>query len=267
MSLLSDFEDRIGGAIEGLFAGAFRSPVQPAEIAKALARAMDDRRQVGVGVIYAPTRFTVQISDEDAEEFGDFTSTLSGELATFLTGHAEERGYRLTARPLIEFTVHEGLKLGRFRVAAEMAAAPVVEPEPVAKSAPRPADDRPTPAPPGAAEPIADAAPDIIPAASSAGGMRILSTVTVSDLHHDVALDGERLVVGRLDECEITLADVNVSRRHSAFVREGDGWAIEDLGSTNGTRLNGEHIKHARLKNGDKIEVGATQLHYHEPRG
>jgi len=193
VSLLSDFEDRVGGAIEGLFAGAFRSPVQPAEIAKALARAMDDRRQVGVATVYAPTRFSVQISTEDAEEFGDFTTTLAGELATFLTGHAEERGYKLA-------------------------------------------------------------------------GMHVLATVTVSDLHHDIALEGERLVIGRLAECEVTLGDSNVSRRHAAFTREGDGWAIEDLGSTNGTRLNGEKIKHARLRDGDLIEVGATQLRFHEPR-
>jgi len=259
VSLLSDFEDRVGGAIEGLFAGAFRSPVQPAEIAKALARAMDDRRQIGVGTVYAPTRFMVQISDEDAEEFGDFTSTLAGELSTFLTGHAEERGYRLTARPLIEFTVHEGLKLGRFRVAAEMAAAP--EPEPVA------------PVPSSSAEPVATPDASAVdsnmpePVVSPPQGLHILSTVTVSDLHHDIALDGERLVIGRLGECEITVADANVSRRHAAFVREGDGWAIEDLGSTNGTRLNNEPIKYARLRDGDVVEVGATQLRYHEPRG
>lgn len=246
MSLLSDFEDRVGGAIEGLFAGAFRSPVQPAEIAKALARAMDDRRQVGVGSVYAPTRFTVQISDEDAEEFGDFTSTLAGELATFLTGHAEERGYKLTARPLIEFSVHEGLKLGRFRVAAEMASAPPT-PEPRTEPEPLPAHAEP-PEPRG-------------------GALHVLATVTVSDLHHDIALEGERLVIGRLVECEITLTDANVSRRHAAFVREGDGWAIEDLGSTNGTRLNGEPVRHARLRDGDVVEVGATQLRFHEPRG
>jgi len=260
VSLLSDFEDRVGGAIEGLFAGAFRSPVQPAEIAKALARAMDDRRQVGVGAVYAPTRFTVQISDEDAEEFGDFTSTLSGELATFLIGHAEERGYRLAARPLIEFTVHEGLKLGRFRVAAEMAAAPTPEQQPVAPTPRQSAiDDRPKPS----VEPVATPEPE----PASAGNMRILSTVTVSDLHHDVALEGERLVIGRLGECEITIADANASRRHAAFVREGDGWAIEDLGSTNGTRLNGAPVTYERLKDGDLIEIGATQLRFHEPRG
>ncbi|MCG2807179.1 MAG: DUF3662 domain-containing protein [Coriobacteriia bacterium] len=251
MSLLSDFEDRVGGAIEGLFAGAFRSPVQPAEIAKALARAMDDRRQVGVATVYAPTRFSVQISTEDAEEFGDFTTTLSGELATFLTGHAEERGYKLAARPLIVFSVHEGLKLGRFRVAAEMTSAAA-------------------PAPSGEREPDADADANAsatsAPASPPATGMHVLATVTVSDLHHDIALEGERLVIGRLAECEVTLGDSNVSRRHAAFTREGDGWAIEDLGSTNGTRLNGEKVMHARLRDGDLIEVGATQLRFHEPR-
>lgn len=254
MSLLSDFEDRVGGAIEGLFAGAFRSPVQPAEIAKALARAMDDRRQVGVATVYAPTRFSVQISTEDAEEFGDFTSTLAGELATFLTGHAEERGYKLAARPLIVFSVHEGLKLGRFRVAAEMTAAAPVQP---GVSEPKPVLD---------ADVGIDASIPTAQTAPPATGMHVLATVTVSDLHHDIALEGERLVIGRLAECEVTLGDSNVSRRHAAFTREGDGWAIEDLGSTNGTRLNGEKIKHARLRDGDLIEVGATQLRFHEPR-
>ncbi|MDP2234346.1 MAG: DUF3662 and FHA domain-containing protein [Actinomycetota bacterium] len=251
MSLLSDFEDRVGGAIEGLFAGAFRSPVQPAEIAKALARAMDDRRQVGVATVYAPTRFSVQISTEDAEEFGDFTTTLSGELATFLTGHAEERGYKLAARPLIVFSVHEGLKLGRFRVAAEMTSA--VAPAPSGEHEPEAATD-------------INASASPAPASPPATGMHVLATVTVSDLHHDIALEGERLVIGRLAECEVTLGDSNVSRRHAAFTREGDGWAIEDLGSTNGTRLNGEKVMHARLRDGDLIEVGATQLRFHEPR-
>lgn len=237
MSILSDFEDRIAGAVEGLFAGAFRSPVQPAEIAKALSRAMDDRRQVGVSAVYAPTVFNVQISSEDAEELGDFLPTLAGELATYLTGHAEERGYKLAAKPTIEFAVHEGLKLGRFRVAALLGAAAALE--------------------------EAEAAPADSPGPRVLG----LATVTVGDLHHDIALEGERVVVGRLAECGIALTDVNVSRRHAAFVREGAGWAIEDLGSTNGTRLNGQPVTHTRLRDGDLVEVGATQLRYHEPRG
>lgn len=262
MSILSEFEDRIGGAIEGLFAGAFRSPVQPAEIAKALARAMDDRRQVGVSAVWAPNRFSVQISPDDADELGDFTATLAGELATFLSGHAGESGYKLASKPVVEFSVHEGLKLGRFRVAAQLADAPA-EPErpaqpPAAAPAPEPLLPREVAATPAWA-------PEPEPAPT--GGPHGLSTVTVSDLHHDIALEGERMIIGRLAECEITLADANVSRQHAAFVREGDGWAIEDLDSTNGTRLNGEPVKYERLRDGDVIQVGATQLRYHEPRG
>lgn len=238
----------MAGAVEGLFAGAFRSPVQPAELAKALSRAMDDRRQVGVSAVYAPTIFKVQLSNADAEEFGEFLPTLAGELATFLMGYADEQGYKLAARPTIEFDVSDGLKLGRFRVAALLGAANVVK-EPEAR------------------EPIAPAVPlerfDLEPEIPGRFG---LATVTVSDMHHDIALEGDRVVIGRLSECQICLPDQNVSRQHAAFVSEGDGWAIEDLESTNGTRLNGEPVRHARLRDGDVIGVGATKLSYHEPR-
>lgn len=258
MSILSDFEDRVAGAVEGLFAGAFRSPVQPAEIAKALSRAMDDRRQVGVSAVWAPTVFSVQISSEDAEELGEFLPTLSGELATYLTGHAGERGYRLAARPTIEFAVHEGLKLGRFRVAALMGAAATA----AAEEEPGPAPVAGTIAPVRASVPRREAEDR-----ESASGVLALATVTVGDLFHDVALEGDRVIVGRLAGSGITIADANVSRRHAAFVREGAGWAIEDLGSTNGVLLNGERVTRSRLMDGDVIEIGATRLHYHEPRG
>ncbi len=70
MSILTDFEDRVGGALEGMFAGVFRSPVQPVEIAKALAKAMDEGRTVGVGKVYAPVAYTVALSPQDAAKFG-----------------------------------------------------------------------------------------------------------------------------------------------------------------------------------------------------
>ena len=78
---------------------------------------------------------------------------------------------------------------------------------------------------------------------------------------------GDRLVVGRLQACDICLADVNVSREHAAFEREGLGWALRDLGSTNGTLVNDAKIARQRLRDGDKIIIGITELIYHEPRG
>jgi len=94
-----------------------------------------------------------------------------------------------------------------------------------------------------------------------------LATVTVKGVDHDVVLTGDRAVVGRLATCEISLTDVNVSREHAAFEREGMGWAMRDLGSTNGTMVNGTKITRQRLRDGDMIVIGITELIYHEPRG
>lgn len=262
MSILSDFEDRIASAVEGIFAGAFRSPVQPAEIAKALGKAMDDRRAVGVGKVYVPHAYTVALSAADDDAIGSFRTTLAGELATFLVGHAGERGYSLAARPAITFTVHDGLRLGRFRVAATPAAEgpPDVERLAGVPAAPPAA----TPAPTSAAPPMKPATRPPPPVDVPVHG---IATVTVSGVEHDVALGGERVCVGRLASCDIKLADANVSREHAAFVREGAGWAIEDLDSTNGTYLNGERVSFERLRDGDMVSVGASELLYHEPRG
>lgn len=235
MGILSDFEDRIAAGIEGLFAGAFRSPVQPVELARALARAADDGRALGVGTVYAPTAYVVALSSEDADKLGSFKPVLAGELATYLVDHARVHGYALSARPAVTFTVHDDLRLGRFRVSATLAD--------------QPADER------RAEVHFADETP----------ASPRLATVTVSDLEHDVALRGDEVVVGRLAECQICLPDANVSRRHAAFVRLDDGWAIADLGSTNGTIVNGQTVERARLHNGDVIEIGLTRLVYHEP--
>ena len=95
-----------------------------------------------------------------------------------------------------------------------------------------------------------------------------IATVTVRGVDHDVVLRGERMVVGRIASCDICLADKNTSRQHAAFNREGmGGWSVEDLGSTNGTLLNGRPVDRERLRDGDVIVVGITELVYHEPRG
>jgi hypothetical protein len=256
VSILSDFEDRIGGAVEGVFAGVFRSPVQPVEIARALGKAMDDGRSVGVGKVYAPLGYVVALSPEDDARFGAFTATLSGELATFLTDHARERGYHLVAAPHVTFTVHDDLRLGRFRVSAELAA---------------PEDEGAALAAPGFAA-LEFAASEF--AASAGGGFvdperlgdeSALATVTVGDSGHDAVLSGGRVTVGRLAASGIQVMDANASREHAAFVREADGWWIEDLDSTNGTLLNGEPVTRAALADGDVIEIGVSRLTYHEP--
>lgn len=251
MSLLSDFEDRVGRAVEGVFAGVFRSPVQPAELARACGREMDKQRRLGVGKVYAPTMYSVLLSPDDADQLGGFTSTLSGELETYLVGYAREKGYDLATHPRVRFLVDEDLKLGRFDVIGELMSADEIAAEfgekqpaekPEAEPAPRELHDW------AADEPVA--------------------TVTIKSIEHDIALMGDRMIVGRLKKCDICLPDANASREHAVLEREGDGWRIADLGSTNGTMLNGELLTQpTRLRDGDLIGIGVTEIVYNEPRG
>ena len=239
MSILSDFEDRVGRAIEGVFAGVFRAPVQPAELARAGAREMDRRRKLGVGKVYAPTMFSVLLSPPDAEQLGGFAATLAGELETYLAGHARERGYELATRPRVRFLVDEGLRLGRFEVIGEL-----LSPEEIAAEmgveAEVPAPEPPSPS--------------------------VTATVTMPGVSHDIVLSGDRVTVGRLSSCGIRLDDANTSRVHAAFEREGDGWSVLDLESTNGTLVNGARVTHSRLLDGDVVTVGVTELVYHQTR-
>jgi hypothetical protein len=247
LSILSDFEDRVGSAVEGFFAGAFRSPVQPAEVARALGRAMDDGRMVGVGKVYAPVAYTVALSSADADNLRGFAPVLAGELATYLVERAREQGYHLASKPTVAFAEHVDLRLGRFRVSADHA----------------PADET-------AEEPPAvpyDYERDVFDETEhESGPIDRIDTVTVGETGHDVALRGDRVIVGRLQGCDICLADANVSRRHAELCLMDGDWFVADLDSTNGTMLNGEPVTRARLRDGDVVEIGVTRLTYHRAR-
>ena len=317
MSILSDFEDRIGRALEGGFARVFRAPVQPAELARKLGKEMDRGKKLGVGKVYAPTLYSILLSRQDDTALGGFAETLAGELETYLVGYARERNYALATRPVVRFLIGE--LLSPEELAAELGytpdddqyetprepsymreserPAPIPEPEPIVAPIPEPepivAPITPTPSPggifdaeefeldfvPNAAPAIAGLEAGVIPTGSepiasettvlptSEAASEPIATVTVRGVDHDVVLRGARVVVGRLQACEICLADVNVSREHAAFEREGAGWALRDLGSTNGTIVNGERITRQRLRDADLIAIGITELVYHEPRG
>jgi hypothetical protein len=324
LSILSEFENRIGRALEGGFAHLFRTPVQPAELARRAGREMDRGKKLGVGKVYAPTLYTILLSQKDDQSLGGFADTLAGELETYLIGYAREHSYELAARPTVRFLVDTDLKLGRFDVIGEL-----LSPEELAAELGYNPDDDPyeTPrdprqkaavgaqgaAPEGAvvAGAIAVGTPAAAVGAGSAAGAvfdaeamgvgvgsagvgasvgggapaavipaeasptellsaaRPMATVTVRGLDHDVVLQGDRAVVGRLSACEINLPDSNTSREHAAFERNPDGtWWIRDLGSTNGTSLNGTRItSRQQLNDGDLIAIGVTELVFHEPRG
>ncbi len=227
MPNLRDFERRLGGLVEGLFSKTFRSGVQPVEIAKRVVRSMDDGKQVSVNEVWAPNHFEVSLSAEDAPRFQQIETALTTELSSVIRETAAERGWGLMGPPEVELFVDNALRKGDLEVEASL-----VQGEQTAT-----------------AEPVVPATRAQLRVHEN-GGVRA------------IPVDRELLTIGRLADCEVVVDDTGASRRH-AQVRTIDGVStVTDLGSTNGTKVNGRDVQSAQLADGDSITVGTTQIEY-----
>jgi Protein of unknown function (DUF3662)/Inner membrane component of T3SS, cytoplasmic domain len=249
MSVLKNLEAKLGGLVEGAFSRAFKSRVEPVELARKLAREMEESKQVSVSRVYVPNHYRVFLSPQDREQFESYEPALRKELSDYLLEHARQERLALTSRPQIEFHTDERLELGEFGIQAQLLGEP--EEEDAA------AVDQPAPSagdfghtmvysPDRAARPLE---PEL--------GRR--QALLVTEGRRNV-LRGDHAVVGRSRECDVTVSDPNVSRRHIELRRGERGWSAVDLGSTNGMKVNGRRIGHAELNPGDRITIGVTDL-------
>ena len=245
-------EQKIEALVEGVFGRAFRTNVQPVELARKLAKEMDDHRQVSVSRIYVPNEYTIFLSESDRAQFEGYEESLIGELQEYLAEHARRETYALLSPPRVLVKTDEDLEVGEFGIAARMA-----QPEPGA--APQPS------APPpqvesGATMIYKPSEPPPTQAASPAelGLEREVAYLVVNGKRHP--LDKRRTVIGRSKDCDLQLDDANASRRHAEVRQEGTAYWIVDLDSTNGLEVNGRRAKRAKLDTGDKITIGSTDL-------
>ncbi len=230
MSILREFERRLGGLVEGVFAKAFRSGLQPVELAKRILREMDAGRTLGVQEVWAPNRFAFRISPRDAERIRPMEASLRRELERVVREAAAERGWGLLGPPGVSFEVDEALGVGEFRCQAS-----IVEGE-----------ERILPG-----DPAVDAGP--------AAELVILEDGRRT---RTFRLEADVVTVGRLPECDVVLPDPGASRRHAEIRRTGDRFEIVDLGSTNGTMVNGRYVRAAELRDGDRVTIGGTTLEF-----
>jgi len=239
MPLLRSIERRIESIFEGAFGRAFRAHVQPVELARKLAKEMDEHRTASVTRVYVPNEYTVFLSPEDRGQFSSYEEALCKELQEYLSEHAQREHYALPSAPHVVIETDEDLEIGVFGIGTKMAR--------TAQSVPIP-----EPAPAPALETVAFS-PDIPVEAPAA-------TYALVYPGGHFPLRGDLVVLGRARECEIHLSDPNVSRRHAEIRLDDGSYALVDLGSTNGTELNGQRIKHARLSDGDVIAIGQIEL-------
>ena len=230
MGVLRNFESRLERGIEGFFTKAFRSGLQPVELAKRILREMDTRKTVGVREIWVPNRYVVRVSAEDRGRFENMEGALARELETVVTEGARERGWGLVARPEVVFETGERMKRGDLKVESEL----------TEETGPAPAEaPSPTPTP-----------------SSQAGPARLVLD------GKEVPIDRDTMVIGRLQGSEVEIEDPGASRRHAEIRKDGTEFFLVDLGSTNGTLVNDSPVSEKVLQDGDRITIGRTVIEF-----
>jgi FhaA, N-terminal domain/FHA domain len=249
MSVLRSLESKIAGLVEGTFSRAFKSEVRPVEIARKLAREMEEHKSLSVSRTYVPNEYRVYLSPRDRERFADYEEALASELAGYLLEHARRERLALMSRPVVEFETDDRLRLGEFGIQTR-AVSPEqeVEQEPAGQPAGRTM--------------VYSSAGRIAEPLEERARTRTQTALLVTG--------GKRLVVGpggatigRSRQSDITLEDPNVSRAHAEVRPRGGSWVLTDLGSTNGSRLNGRRLDGPEvLKPGDEIELGTSLIRF-----
>ena len=287
MSFLRNLESKIANLVEGTFSRAFSSEVRPIEIARKLAREMEDHKSFSVSRTYVPNEYLVYLSPRDRERLAEYEDALVAELAGYLLEHARRERLALLSRPVIEFRTDDRLRLGEFGIQTRVTH-PEGDQEPLSEEpapAPEPIPGPRAPSPPPAAAPSARppegrAAAPSIPAPEGGRTMVYSSAERVAEPLQESArvraqnailvVEGKRMMVGdrgvtvgRSRQCEIVVEDPNVSRRHAELRPRGGSWVFTDLGSTNGSRVNGRPVDGPTVvKPGDEIELGTAVMRF-----
>jgi hypothetical protein len=257
MTVLRNIEAKIESLFEGVFGRAFRTNVQPVELARKLVKEMEDHRVISVSRLYVPNEYTVYLSPQDREQFASYEESLLSELQDYLAENARREKYVMLSPPKVLMETDEDLEVGEFGIATRMA-----------QGGPHPVPDEalvPDVAP-GATMVYKPKQPDTEAVSAQELGLeREIATLAWNGKQHEI--EKRRIVIGRSKDADIQVEDPNVSRRHAEVRQEGAAYWVVDLDSTNGTEVNGRRLKRAKLRPGDTITVGSTELVFRRESG
>jgi hypothetical protein len=277
VGVLQRFERRLEGLVNGAFAKAFKSEVQPVEIASALQRECDDRAApVSQGRVMVPNDFTVELGAHDYERLATYAGPLSAELAELLQEHGREQRYMFVGPVEVKFERVQDLTTGMFRIRSQALAGvvqmPGYPPQAAGYGAPQQpgyppmGGEVPPPVPPqqpgfGAPPPQpgfgAPAAMGGYPPQPQAQAGPGTCWIEVNGVRHPLSRAVTSL--GRGTDVDLRIDDPSVSRRH-AEIRVGVPSVISDLGSTNGIVVDDQHVRQAQLRDGSVIHLGNTTI-------
>jgi hypothetical protein len=238
MGFLREFEHKLENVVEGFFARVLPGGgLQPIELGKAMVRAMkEDQTRSASGLVFVPNRFVFHVSDKDHDRLTQIGSQLRKELVAVAKRSAAGEGWQHAGPVEVELVSDPRIKKGGLEVEARYKEG---------------------------SEPVREvgAHTQLIEMSLEADAELVL----LGKAPQTWPISKSTLIIGRSDECDVVLTDPGASRRHAEIRREGDEWVIIDLGSTNGTELNGRRVNRHRVSPGDRILIGGATLEFRRP--
>jgi hypothetical protein len=232
-------EKTVEGAVDGFFSRIFRGEVKPLHIGRRLIHLIDGERGIDAnGRRVVPNTYVVELSAADREGFAreELEMSLLQELTVAVREYIAQEGYVVEGKPRVSLRTEPDLRKGRFRVEARHTRQ----------------------------EPSIAALPPLpkVAVTTPPGGERPPSVLTLPGGQRVELRDGE-YVIGRHLQSDIVIDDSNVSRRHARLVCARGGVLINDMGSTNGTKINGVLVSGDQLlQHGDVVNLGTVQLRF-----
>lgn len=304
MGVMKRFEQRLEGLVNGTFAKVFKSEVQPVEIAGALQRECDNNATIwNRERTVVPNDFIVELSAPDYERLSPYSGQLGDELSGLVRDYAKQQRYTFMGPIKVHLEKAEDLDTGLYRVRSRTLASSTSQQDPAEPQGrpDQPYGGRPDPygaqrqapgrpaapqgqQPPGGYGYPPPAAPPM-PAAPPPGGRgagpasdrrrppvpsgplpetQVRRWIEINGTRHQISRP--TLVLGRSTEADVRIDDPGVSRRHCE-IRTGTPSTIQDLGSTNGIVVDGQHTTRATLRDGSRIVVGSTTIVYRQAEG
>ncbi|MEI8165910.1 MAG: DUF3662 and FHA domain-containing protein [Chloroflexales bacterium] len=238
MSALSRFEQLMEQMVEGSVARLFRSPVQPIEIARRLERAMESQQSISVKRVIVPSSYKAHLNPLDFAAFQPVRAQLEQEMATYLGDLASERGFTMLEHPHVVLGEDPAVPKRGIQVTAELTAS-------------------------GGSDATQVIAPTT-PAPAAVRRNHALLLLQTPAGAQPIPIEATTATMGRGLSNDVILEDTRVSRHHAQLRYKQRRFWVTDLGSTNGTFVNGQRVTETALRDGDVVSLGGLELTFRD---
>ena len=266
MNLLARFE----GMAEFLFTGAFKkgaARLQPVEIAKELVKAMLKNKQISISQVYVPNIYRVYLHSSDWGPLASFGDVFLIELSKYLFAEATRNGYTFLTKPAIELHSDETVNPREMIIEVDFDDSIDVDWGDEERNEEEINLEK--------KEEVSEeldwresttifkeyVKPNLVDQGRIGRDLEyFLEIIEGPDIGQSFALKNAEVFIGRHGQCGLVLHDPEVSRRHLKIAPGENSWWVDDLGSTNGSFVNGQRITHQTVVSGDRIQIGQSVL-------